>query len=72
MQSLTYGLKPVPFKDRSARAYFNRLLDDPAAADDFVAIVEDSGLAWGYGALRFVRKLSVLSATSVPFGLHCG
>ena len=26
MQSLTYGLKPVPFKDWSARAYFNRLL----------------------------------------------
>ncbi len=27
MQSLTYGLKPVPFKNRDTRDYFNKLLD---------------------------------------------
>jgi hypothetical protein len=29
MQSLTYGLKPVPFKGRRDRAYFNKLLEEP-------------------------------------------
>jgi len=27
MQSLTYGLKPIPFKDPNAPAYFNRFLE---------------------------------------------
>jgi len=30
-------------------------LDDPAAADYFVAVVEDGGLAGGDGALGFVE-----------------
>ena len=32
------------------------MLEDPAAADDLILLIEDGGLAWGDGALGFVEN----------------
>jgi hypothetical protein len=46
-----YGLKPVPFTIQT----LSLSLGDPAAANDFVAVVEDGRLAGRNGALRLVE-----------------